>query len=254
MARTRTLISITDWDLRWQHVYRFETPVPLPKGTTVSMRYVYDNSAGNPRNPAQPPKHVSWGQQSTGRDGRFVAAGADEERGRSAVAAIAVRAKMMAADVIGDRIAHPARAQPRAHCATTSRCCTWRSIVRPMRSRTSKPSLKLKPDSASAHFNYGTALAGAGRLDEAVAAYRAGAASSGRTTRWPTTTWELRSLRAWDKPAEADREFREAIGLDPASSPRRISIWRPAARQRTGSREAVAEFRERACGLGAGLG
>ena len=32
---SRTLISIPDWDLRWQHVYRYQTPVPLPKGTTV---------------------------------------------------------------------------------------------------------------------------------------------------------------------------------------------------------------------------
>ena len=32
--------------------------------------------------------------------------------------------------------------------------------------------MKLKPDSAAAHFNYGTALAAAGRLDDAVAAYQ----------------------------------------------------------------------------------
>ncbi len=61
---TRTLISIGDWDLRWQHVFRYEDPVALPKGTTVSMRYRYDNSAANPRNPAVPPVRVQWGQQS----------------------------------------------------------------------------------------------------------------------------------------------------------------------------------------------
>ena len=26
-----TLISIADWDLRWQHVYRYETPCLCPK-------------------------------------------------------------------------------------------------------------------------------------------------------------------------------------------------------------------------------
>src|SRR5206468_3940199 len=61
---TQTLISIPDWDLQWQHVYRFEIPVSLPKGTTVSMRYVYDNSAANRRNPSHPPKHIYWGQTS----------------------------------------------------------------------------------------------------------------------------------------------------------------------------------------------
>ena len=45
---SRSLISIPDWDLRWQHVYRYQTPVALPKGTTISMRYRYDNSASNP--------------------------------------------------------------------------------------------------------------------------------------------------------------------------------------------------------------
>src|SRR3954471_17989728 len=48
---TRPLIDIADWDFRWQHVYRFVTPLRLPKGTVVSMRYTYDNSDDNPRNP-----------------------------------------------------------------------------------------------------------------------------------------------------------------------------------------------------------
>ena len=58
------LIDIADWDFRWQHVYRFVTPVALPKGTTVSMRYTYDNSAANTRNPQRPPVRARWGQRS----------------------------------------------------------------------------------------------------------------------------------------------------------------------------------------------
>ncbi len=61
----RSLVAIKDWDFRWQHVYRFETPVRLPKGTTLSMRYAYDNSAANPRNPQQPPARARWGQRSS---------------------------------------------------------------------------------------------------------------------------------------------------------------------------------------------
>src|SRR5205814_6947260 len=49
---------------RWQQVYRFVTPVKLPKGTTIAMEYVYDNSSDNPRNVTQPPQHVVWGQRS----------------------------------------------------------------------------------------------------------------------------------------------------------------------------------------------
>src|SRR5207342_2394074 len=58
------LIHIKDWDFRWQHVYRYVTPLRLPKGTALSMRYVYDNSVGNPRNPEHPPKRATWGQRS----------------------------------------------------------------------------------------------------------------------------------------------------------------------------------------------
>jgi Flp pilus assembly protein TadD len=59
------LIRIPDWDPNWQSVYRYKEPVFLPKGTVVSMRYHYDNSAANPRNPNQPPKRVRGGNQAT---------------------------------------------------------------------------------------------------------------------------------------------------------------------------------------------
>jgi tetratricopeptide (TPR) repeat protein len=61
----RSLITIPDWDFRWQDVYRFTTPLALPKGSSIAMRFTYDNSAGNPRNPSQPPRHVLWGQNTT---------------------------------------------------------------------------------------------------------------------------------------------------------------------------------------------
>ena len=59
------LIRIPDWDPNWQSVYRYKEPVFLPKGTVISMRYHYDNSAANPRNPNQPPRRVTGGNQAT---------------------------------------------------------------------------------------------------------------------------------------------------------------------------------------------
>ncbi|MGA2738508.1 MAG: tetratricopeptide repeat protein [Bryobacteraceae bacterium] len=59
------LIRIPDWDPNWQSVYRCKEPVFLPKGSVVSMRYHYDNSAANPRNPNQPPRRVRGGNQAT---------------------------------------------------------------------------------------------------------------------------------------------------------------------------------------------
>ncbi|HEY4903524.1 MAG TPA: tetratricopeptide repeat protein [Candidatus Sulfotelmatobacter sp.] len=60
-----TLIHIPHWNLSWQAVYRYAEPVLLPKGTTVNMRYVYDNSEENPLNPNHPPLRVKGGNRSS---------------------------------------------------------------------------------------------------------------------------------------------------------------------------------------------
>jgi Flp pilus assembly protein TadD len=67
----RWLVRIPNWDLNWQAVYRYRRPVFLPKGTVISMRFHYDNSAGNPRNPASPPKRVTGGNRSTDEMGHL---------------------------------------------------------------------------------------------------------------------------------------------------------------------------------------
>jgi tetratricopeptide (TPR) repeat protein/mono/diheme cytochrome c family protein len=61
----RWLISIPRWDFDWQDMYYLAEPLHLPKGTTLSMQFTFDNSAENPRNPQLPPKRVRWGQNST---------------------------------------------------------------------------------------------------------------------------------------------------------------------------------------------
>jgi tetratricopeptide (TPR) repeat protein len=61
----KTLIHIPHWNLNWQAVYRYEQPVRLPKGTTVSLRYVYDNSNENPLNPNHPAARVVGGNRSS---------------------------------------------------------------------------------------------------------------------------------------------------------------------------------------------
>jgi tetratricopeptide (TPR) repeat protein len=61
----KTLIHIGSWDLNWQAVYRYKEPVDLPAGTTISMRFTYDNSADNIRNPNQPPKRVLAGNRAS---------------------------------------------------------------------------------------------------------------------------------------------------------------------------------------------
>jgi Tfp pilus assembly protein PilF/mono/diheme cytochrome c family protein len=61
----KTLIHISNWDLNWQAVFRYAEPVTLPKGTTISMRFTYDNSADNIRNPHHPPERVVAGNRAS---------------------------------------------------------------------------------------------------------------------------------------------------------------------------------------------
>ena len=64
-GKRQNLIWIDDWDFNWQGTYRCADPVRLPAGTVVHMRYTYDNSAANERNPNAPPKRVRYGEQTT---------------------------------------------------------------------------------------------------------------------------------------------------------------------------------------------
>jgi Flp pilus assembly protein TadD len=67
----KTVIHIKDWDLNWQAVYRLVKPLFLPKGAVVSMRFRYDNSSDNPRNPNQPLRRVVAGNRSSDEMGHL---------------------------------------------------------------------------------------------------------------------------------------------------------------------------------------
>jgi Flp pilus assembly protein TadD len=210
----RSLIAIDDWDFRWQHVYRYERPIPLPKGTRLSMRYRYDNSAANPRNPELPPRRVRWGQRSVDEMGdlwfQFVAS-TDADRPRLVSE---IQQKMTAEDVIGletmleespgdaelhDDVAVLYLALGRAEDAVTH----FRATA------------ALRPGVAAAHFNLATALTVAGQLDAAVGEYRAALRLrpdyAGAHNNLGTV------LAAQGRIAEAIGHFREAVRHDPAN-------------------------------------
>lgn len=67
----KTLLLIPQWDFNWQNAYRFATPVALPAGTRLGMRYSYDNSTNNARNPQQPPARVTYGLFTTNEMGEL---------------------------------------------------------------------------------------------------------------------------------------------------------------------------------------
>lgn len=64
-SRQQMLLRIERWDFNWQGMYRLEQPLALDRGTTLHMRYSYDNSAANVRNPSHPPRRVTIGNRSS---------------------------------------------------------------------------------------------------------------------------------------------------------------------------------------------
>lgn len=55
------LLRIDNWSFDWQDEYRYREPVKLPSGTRLFMRFSYDNSSSNVRNPNSPPRRITYG-------------------------------------------------------------------------------------------------------------------------------------------------------------------------------------------------
>jgi hypothetical protein len=73
------LFHIKDWDYNWQETYYFKQPLSLKAGTKLELEAVFDNSAKNPHNPFDPPRAVTFGEQTT-NEMCFVFFGGTSER------------------------------------------------------------------------------------------------------------------------------------------------------------------------------
>jgi tetratricopeptide (TPR) repeat protein len=209
---TRSLIHIKQWDFRWQHVYRYETPPVFPKGTTFAMRYIFDNSADNVRNPQQPPARVLWGQRSRDEMGDLwfqLLTNNDRDRARLNAE---VRGKMTAEDIVGYEtmlIANPADAELHDDVAVL-----YLGLNRPADAvRHFAASASIKPGSAASHFNLATALSVASRLPEAVAEYRRALDIRPDYANAHNNLGSV--LASMGQRREAVAHFREAMRLDP---------------------------------------
>jgi Flp pilus assembly protein TadD len=237
------LIRIPHWDSNWQAVYDYREPLFLPKDAVISMRYHYDNSAANPRNPHQPPRQVRAGNETTDEMAHLwlqvLPRGAGDRRRELQEAMMQHRLEKNPADftanfnlgaVMLSRLDAPGavamletavRISPRradAHnmlglaLATTGRFAEATAQYR--------MALEIQPDLASARFNLANDLMKSGRLEEAIAAYRRVLASEPdfatvRQRLAQALTAHARRLKADDRIAEAADECREAITLDP---------------------------------------
>jgi uncharacterized protein (TIGR03437 family) len=71
-GEVRILLWIRQWDFNWQDQYLFENLVSLPQGTRIDGELTYDNSVNNVRNPNNPAKRVTWGENSTDEMGSLI--------------------------------------------------------------------------------------------------------------------------------------------------------------------------------------
>lgn len=168
---TKWLLRISDWDFDWQDTYRYAKPFPLPKGTTLAMRYTYDNSAANRRNPQLPPRRVRWGQNSTDEMGDLwiqvvVHSGTDLD-----LLVRDFRQKVFREDILGYESV--LGVTPDDVSLHDDVALLYLAVGRVADAITHfSKSVSLAPNSAATHFNLGTVLAATSRIDEAIAKYR----------------------------------------------------------------------------------
>ena len=231
------LIRIPQWDPNWQAVYHYRHPVFLPKGTVVSMRWHYDNSAANPRNPHRPPQRVVGGDQSTDemahlwlqvlprgpgdrrRELQEAVMRHDVEKNpRDFWARLWLGALMLSRATPGGAEASLEQAvrinpkQPEGH--------NWLGLAYSSVGRSREAiaqfqmALALQPGYANARYNLARALVKSGRLDEAFENFSALVAADPADAQVRNDFGEL--LLKMNKPAEALEQFERALALDPS--------------------------------------
>lgn len=214
-GQTRSLLHIKRWSFRWQQDYRYVTPLPLPRGTVISMRFIYDNSASNPDNPHTPPQAVMAGQRSTdemGNLGLQVRLPSPLDRGalQRATAAHDARANVAGAEML---VRHnPDNAENQTFLAS--------SYVEVGRVADAMPHLiraiALDPRSSNAYNELGGALLAQSKDLEALRAFEQAAALAPADDRMH---FNLASVLARvGRVADAERAFRRALALNPESA------------------------------------
>ncbi|HEY8461348.1 MAG TPA: tetratricopeptide repeat protein, partial [Blastocatellia bacterium] len=195
----KPLIWIKDWDLNWQAVYRYERPVFLPAGTVISMRFTYDNSAANPRNPSNPPKRVLAGDKATDEMGHLwlqvlprSGPGAQEDARMVLQEALMRRrlkkypsdftahfnlgAVLAETGKVKEAIIHyqaALRARPGSASARNNLGAALQTAGDVEAAIDHyRQAVKLKPDYANARYNLGNALLSVGKADEAIIHFR----------------------------------------------------------------------------------
>jgi Flp pilus assembly protein TadD len=235
----KPLVWIKDWDLNWQAVYRYERPVFLPAGTVIYMRFTYDNSAANPRNPNSPPKRIIAGDKATDEMGHLwlqvLPRSREDARMVLQEALMRQRLRKYPSDFtayfnlgaalqqkgkIDEAVSHLRKAlqvNPQSYLAHTNLGAALQelgeseqAIIHYLRA------LRIKPDYVSARYNLGNLLLRAGRLEEAINHFREALRSRPDDAGAHNSLGSALGMQG--KLAEAAAHFEEAARLDPESA------------------------------------
>jgi len=189
------LIWIKDWDLNWQAVYQYAKPIFLPKGSTLHMRWVYDNSSDNVRNPNHPPQRVVAGNRSSDEMSHLWIQVLPRNRADLKVLQIALMKRrlqkyrndfeaffnlgavlqsMGKQEEAMDYLLQALRVRPDDATAHNNLGAALQSLGKiDEAAEQFRQALKARPDYADAHFNLGTLLLSRGQRDEAAEQFRA---------------------------------------------------------------------------------
>jgi len=236
----KELIHIPHWNLNWQAVYRYVNPVALPKGATISMRYVYDNSSDNVANPNDPPRRVVAGNRSsdemahlwlqvlphassgTNLDPRMLLQEAMarhnvEKNPGDFESQYNLAAMLMARGSPQEAVQHfeqTVRLRPEDATANNALGASLMALGRfaeaiPYLST----SIKARPDNFDAHYNLASALASQDKFAEAIEHYRAAVRLRPEDANAEANLGS--ALAAAGNLAEARLHFQRALQIDP---------------------------------------
>jgi tetratricopeptide (TPR) repeat protein len=169
-GRIVPLVQIRDWNFNWQDVYHYRDPVALPAGTRLDMRYVYDNSDANPRNPNRPPRRVSYGQQTDDEMAELWFQVLTRSEADRLTLVKDLRAKVLQEEIKGRRAMV---ARDPGNAALRDDLLLMLTEVGRLTEAVDEAarSLALQPSSAAAHYNLGAALMAVGRMEQAKGAF-----------------------------------------------------------------------------------
>jgi Tfp pilus assembly protein PilF len=209
------LLWIRRWDFRWQDRYRYRSPVFLPRGTRLSMRFTYDNSAANRNNRNDPPQRVRSGPRSTDEMGQLWIEVVPRRAEDAAVLnADFVRRSVEAAIASAEL---DVRLDPKvaaAHNVLGTRYLQAGRVADALAQL--EEALRVDPRDAEAHSNLGTVLQARGRLAEGMQHLRTAVELKPKDD---SVRFNLGAgLLAVGQPDAAIREFQTAIVLNPENA------------------------------------